>query len=154
LKAQGIKVVIFEASDRAGGRVRTLKSNDSESASLLFNSQSELSSDFPNELGATNIFGTDSVWGKIVEQMKITTVNLTTSTTDNFFLDNAFAEEATAQVDPDFIKAKNFLDNLASNSGTGSVQQAITSAGLVPGCTQFSIHGSVISSAPPMTALG
>ena len=130
LKAQGIKVVIFEASDRAGGRVRTLKSNDSESASLLFNSQSELSSDFPNELGAANIFGSDSVWGKIVEQLKITTVNLTSSTTDNYFLDNAFVEGAIAQVDPDFIKAKNFLDNLASNSGTGSVQQAITSAGI------------------------
>ena len=62
--------------------------------------------------------------------MKITTVNLTTSTTDNYFLDNAFVEGATAQADPDFIKAKNFLDNLASNSGTGSVQQAITSAGI------------------------
>lgn len=132
LKAQGIKVVIFEASDRVGGRVRTLKSSDSETASLLFNSQTELSSDFPNELGATYISGSDSVWGKIVEQMKITTVNLSTSTTDNYFLDNTFVEGATAQSDPDFISAKNFLNNLASNSGTGSVQQAITSAGISP----------------------
>ncbi|HEX6892037.1 MAG TPA: NAD(P)/FAD-dependent oxidoreductase [Chryseolinea sp.] len=130
LKAQGIKVVLFEASDRVGGRVRTLKSSDSETASLLFNSQSELSSDFPNELGATYINGSDSAWGKIVEQMKIATVNLSTSTTDNYFLDNAFVDGATAQSDPDFISAKNFLNNLASNGGTGSVQQAITSAGI------------------------
>jgi len=130
LKARGIKVILFEASDRAGGRVRTLKSGDSESISLLFNSQSELSSDYPNELGANTIYGSDSVWGKIVEQLKITTVNLTTSATDNYFLDNSFVDGATAQSDPDFIAAKNFLDNLASNSGTGSVQQAITSAGI------------------------
>lgn len=130
LKAQGVKVVIFEASDRVGGRVRTLKSTDSESMSLLFNSQSLLSSDFPNELGATHIVGSDSKWGKIVEQMKITTVNLSSTSTDNYFLDNTFVEAATAQVDPDFIAAKNFLDNLASNGGTGSVQQAIVSAGL------------------------
>jgi monoamine oxidase len=130
LKAQGVKVVIFEASDRVGGRVRTLKSTDSETVSLLFGSQSELSSDFPNELGAANIFGSDSAWGKIVEQMKITTVNITSSTTDNYFLDNTFVESAIAQSDPDFIAAKNFLSNLASNTGTGSVQQAITSAGL------------------------
>jgi monoamine oxidase len=130
LKAQGIKVVIVEASDRVGGRVRTLKSSDSETASLLFNSQSELSSDFPNELGATYINGSDSAWGKIVEQMKIATVNLSTSTTENYFLDNAFVDGVTAQSDPDFISAKNFLNNLASNGGTGSVQQAITSAGI------------------------
>ena len=130
LKARGLKVIIFEASNRAGGRVRTLKSSDSESVSLLFNSQSELSSDFPNELGANTIYGSDSVWGKIVEQLKITTVNLTTSAADNYFLDNSFVDGTVAQSDPDFIAAKNFLDNLASNGGTGSVQQAITSAGI------------------------
>jgi len=37
LKASGIKVVIFEASDRLGGRVRSLKSIDKPTASLLFN---------------------------------------------------------------------------------------------------------------------
>ena len=130
LKARGLKVIIFEASDRVGGRVRTLKSSDSESLSLLFNSQSQLSSDFPNELGANTIYGSDSVWAKIVEQLKISTVNLTGSATDNYFLDNSFVDGATAQSDPDFIAARNFLDNLASNSGTGSVQQAIMSAGI------------------------
>ena len=60
LKAQGVKVQIFEASDRSGGRVRTLKSTDKPSASLIFNSQAELSgSDFPNELGATQVIGSD-----------------------------------------------------------------------------------------------
>lgn len=131
LKASGIKVKIFEASDRAGGRVRTLKSADKASASLLFNSQSELSSDFPNELGATQIVGSDSSWGKIIQELKISTVDLGAITTDNYFLDGALATAAAAGADPDFIAAKSFLDNLASYSGGNvSVQQAITSAGI------------------------
>ena len=133
LKAQGIKVVIFEASDRLGGRVRTLKSTDTPSASLLINSQTELSSDFPNELGAAQIIGSDSSWGKIIDELKLTTVDLSATTTDNYFLDGTFAEAATVETDADFIAAKNFLDNLASYSGSNvSVQQAVTAAGISP----------------------
>jgi len=131
LKASGIKVRIFEASDRAGGRVRTLKSTDKPSESLLFNSQSELSSDFPNELGAAQTIGTDSSWGKIIQELKISTVDLSATTTDNYFLDGALATAAAAAADPDFIAAKSFFDNLASYSGGNvSVQQAISSAGI------------------------
>ena len=131
LKAQGIKVQIFEASDRSGGRVRTLKSTDKPSASLIFNSQGELSGDFPNELGATQVIGSDSSWGKMVQQLKIGTVDLDAGTTDNYFLDGVFTTSAVAETDPDFIAAKTFLDNLASYSGGNvSVQQAITSAGI------------------------
>jgi len=131
LKASGIKVRIFEASDRAGGRVRTLKSSDKPSESLLFNSQSELSSDFPNELGATHVIGTDSSWGKIIQELKISTVDLSGTTTDNYFLDGALATAAVAAADPDFIAAKSFYDNLASYAGGNvSVEQAITSAGI------------------------
>ena len=132
LKAQGIRIVIFEASDRVGGRVRTLKSSDNESAALLFNSQSELSSDFPNELGTTQVLGSDSAWGKIVSALKLSTVNLSSTTSDNYFLDNAFVEGSVAQTDPDFIAAKNFFDNLSTNSGTGTVQQAVVAAGMSP----------------------
>lgn len=131
LKAQGYNVRIYEASDRPGGRVRTLKSTDKPSASLIFNSQSELSSDFPNELGATQIIGSDSTWGKIIQELKLATVDLTTSTSDNYFLDGALASTSTAEADADFIAAKNFLDNLGSYSGGNvSVQQAISSAGI------------------------
>ncbi len=132
LKAKGIKVVILEASDRIGGRVRSLKSNDKPSSSLLFNSQSQLGSDFPNELGATLIKGSDSVWAKIVQQLKIGTVNLSTTTTDNFFLDGAFADAAAVSGDADVNAAKSFLANLGSQSGAGSVQDAITAAGITP----------------------
>ena len=111
-----------------------MKSSDKPSASLIFNSQSELSSDFPNELGAAQIIGSDSSWGKIVQELKLTTVDLSASTTDNYFLDGAFADSCNSGKQmPDFIAAKNFFNNLASYAGGNvSVQQAITSAGISP----------------------
>lgn len=134
LKAKGINVVIFEASDRLGGRVRSLKSLDKASASLLFNSQTELSSDFPNELGASQVIGSDSTWGKIVTELKLSTVDVTTNAPDSYFLKGAFAEAATAQMDADFIAATNFFNNIPSYAGSNvSVQQAVSAAGLNPG---------------------
>lgn len=131
LQTKGIKVVILEASDRVGGRLRTLKSSDKPSQSLLFTSTSPLSSDFPCELGAEQIIGSDSIWNKIVDQLKLSTVDIDSTASNNFFLDNTVINEATAQSDNDFIAAKNFLENLASYAGGNiSVQQAIQSAGI------------------------
>jgi monoamine oxidase len=130
LKAKGIKVVIFEASDRVGGRVRTLKSTDKTSQSLIFTSQSELGSDFPNELGAGMVKGADSAWGKFIQQLKLSTVNVSGTATDNYVVDGAFKLGADIAADAEFIAAKNFYTNLASQSGSGTVQAAIESAGI------------------------
>jgi monoamine oxidase len=131
LKAQGLKVVLLEASDRVGGRVRTLKSNDAPSQSLIFNSMAPLSSDFPNELGAGQVLGSDSVWGKIVGQLGITTVNIPSATTDNYIVENALMDSSSIAGDPDFIAAKNFFTDIQNYSGGNvSVQQAIENSGL------------------------
>ncbi|AYB31073.1 flavin monoamine oxidase family protein [Chryseolinea soli] len=131
LKAQGYNVVIYEASDRVGGRVRSLKTSDKPTAALYLNSQTELSSDYPNELGAEQVLGSDSAWGKVVTDLKLTTGNITTGTTDNYFLDNALADAATAGADADFMAAQNFFNTLSTYSGPHvSVQDAITAAGL------------------------
>lgn len=131
LQTNGVKVVILEASNRVGGRLRTLKSADKPSQSLLFTSPSPLSSDFPTELGAEQIIGSDSVWSKILDQLGISTVDLDSSAQDNYFLDNAFIDSGAALADNDFLVAKNFLENLASYTGGDvSVQQAIQSAGI------------------------
>lgn len=130
LKAKGIKVVVFEASDRVGGRVRSLKSTDRTTSSLIFTSQSEIGSDFPNELGAGFVQGGDSAWGKFVQQLKLSTVNVTSTTVDNYVVNGSFVAGADIASDADFIAAKNFYDNLASNSGSGTVQAAIEAAGI------------------------
>lgn len=131
LNENGINVSILEASSRIGGRVRTLKSSDKPSQSLLYTSLSPLSSDFPSELGAEQIIGADSAWAKIVNQLQLSTVDLQAVASDNYFLDNAFIDANNAQGDSDFIAAKNFIDNLSSYSGGNiSVQQAIQLAGI------------------------
>jgi monoamine oxidase len=130
LKAKGIKVILFEASDRVGGRVRSLKSTDRSSQGLIFTSQSEMGSDFPNELGAGLVHGADSAWGKFIQQLKITTVNVTSTAVDSYVVNGGVVTSADIASDADFIAAKNFYDNLASQSGTGTVQAAIEAAGI------------------------
>jgi monoamine oxidase len=133
LDAKGIKVVLFEASGRAGGRVRSLRSFDTPSDALLFDPETPLSSDFPTELGADRIQGTDSLLTKLVNQQNVSTVDLSTATGDVYFLDGNLADNTIAQADSDFVAAKNFLDNLASYSGGNvSAEQAIQSAGINP----------------------
>jgi monoamine oxidase len=132
LQTKGIKVTVLEASNRVGGRVRTLKLSDKPSQSLLFTSPSLLSSDFPSELGAEQIIGSDSIWNKIVGQLQLSTVDIEDAASDAYyFLDNALIEGTAAAADPDFIAAKNFLENLPTYSGSNiSVQQAIEIAGI------------------------
>ncbi len=131
LQTSGAKVVLLEASDRVGGRLRTLKLSDKPSQSLLFTSPSPLSNDFPIELGAEQILGSDSIWSKIISQLNLSTVDLESIASDNYFLDNTFIQSADAQADSDFIAAKNFLENLSAYSGSNiSVQQAIQAAGI------------------------
>ena len=129
LKAKGVKVVILEASPRVGGRVRTLKSTDKPSLSLLFNSTAEFSGDFPNELGATFVNGSDSVWGRFVQELNIRTVDLS-SAPDNYILDGLFKEGIELASDPDFVAAKNFVDTLSSQPGSGTVESALAAAGI------------------------
>ena len=123
-------MILFEASDRVGGRVRSLKSTDKASASLIFNSSSQLGSDFPNELGAALVPGADSAWGRFIEQLKISTVNVTNTASDSYVVDGELKTAADLASDPDFIAAKAFFDNLATQSGSGTVQAAIEAAGI------------------------
>ena len=131
LQEKGINAMVLEASDRIGGRLRSLKISDKPSQSLLFTSAAALSSDFPTELGAEYILGSDSLWSKMIGQLNLSTVDLTANTTDNYILDGIFTTHADAINDSDFIAAKNFLDSLKTYGDSGvSVQQAIAGAGI------------------------
>ena len=131
LQANGVKVIVLEASDRVGGRVRSLKTSDKPSQSLLFTSPAPLSNDFPVELGADQVIGSDTIWSKILSQLELSTVDLGSSFHDNYFLDSAFVDGTTIATDSDFLAAKAFLENLPSYSGASlTVQQAIQAAGI------------------------
>jgi monoamine oxidase len=123
LQARGLRVVIYEASDRLGGRVRSIRQFQ----------DNPLNSDFPTELGAERIWGTDSLWAKMVQQLQIPAVEFTAQTTDSFLLGGDYFKKADLLGDPDFVAATDFVNNLKTYSGANvSVQQAIEAAGLNP----------------------
>jgi monoamine oxidase len=119
LKSKGVQVRIFEASDRIGGRVR----------SVHLSEDTPVRTDFPIELGAERIVGSNSFFAEVIQLINVTSVDLSTSQ-DHFILDS-FLTSAEISADPDFIAAKNFLDGLSSRaSAAGSVQSAVTAAGI------------------------
>jgi monoamine oxidase len=131
LLSKGIKVQVFEASDRAGGRIRNLRQFDQPTAALQFDQDSLPNSDFPTEVGAERIIGTDSLWATIIQQLNVPTVAYSTVASDHYFLDGVFTPAFVAEADPDFIAARNFMTTLSSYSGGNvSVQQAIQTAGI------------------------
>lgn len=121
LKAQGITVKIFEASDNLGGRVRSIRQFQ----------DSPLQTDFPVELGADRVIGTDSSFADLIKIVRAPTVDVLTGTNPAYFLDNAFTSFADALLDPDFVAAVNFYENISTYTGANvSVQNAVQAAGL------------------------
>ena len=70
LRIKGIKVTVLEASSQPGGRVRSLR-NQTNVQYQTFSNASQ--ADFPVELGAEVIYGSNSSWGKIISDLSITT---------------------------------------------------------------------------------
>ncbi len=123
LKAQGIAVKIFEASDNLGGRVRSIRQFQ----------DSPLQTDFPVELGADRVLGSDSAFGELIKGVSAPTIDVLNGTEPAFFLDNTFTRLADAEVDNDFLAAVNFYENILNYTGANvSVQSAIQAAGLSP----------------------
>jgi monoamine oxidase len=119
LRIKGVKVKVYEAADRVGGRIRSVTLAD----------QSLIETDFPIELGAERIIGSDSIWARFVDELGIPVTTLTAP--DGFILDGIFTTSAEAQSDADYLAAKTFLENLSSYGGSAAtVQQEIDAAGL------------------------
>ncbi|HEY3430210.1 MAG TPA: NAD(P)/FAD-dependent oxidoreductase [Cyclobacteriaceae bacterium] len=120
LLAKGIKVKIYEASPRIGGRVRAVRISDP-----IF---SRLIADFPVELGADRIIGSDSELGNIVNLLRVPTIDFrggNTNAIDKYLLDNLYKTYAEIQNDPDIVSLTNFKNNiLPGYTGAGSVQTA------------------------------
>lgn len=121
LKAQGIAVKIFEASDNLGGRVRSIRQFE----------ESPLQTDFPVELGADRVIGTDSSFAELIKIVGAPTIDVLAGMEPAYFLDNTFTSLADAELDSDFLAAINFYENISGYTGANvSVQSAIQSAGL------------------------
>lgn len=120
LIAKGIKVKIFEASGNIGGRVSSVKLSDPKFANLI--------ADFPIELGADRVFGSDSEFGSIINLLKVPTVDFrggNTNAIDKCILDNLYKTMAEVENDPDIVALKNFKNNiLPGYAGSESIQTA------------------------------
>ena len=120
LIAKGIKVKIFEASGRIGGRVRSVKISDPIFSNLI--------ADFPVELGADRALGSDSEFGKLIKLLKVPTVDFRggdTNAIDKCILDNQYKTLSEVQSDSDISALNNFKNNvLPGYMGGESIESA------------------------------
>lgn len=117
LSSKGINVIIFEASNQLGGRVRSLR-NQHE---ILV----QTSADFPVELGAEVVYGSNSSWGNIIKNYTLTRIELDTQATDQFILENQAKSATDWGADADLQAVRNFINGLPSYSGADvSMNQA------------------------------
>jgi monoamine oxidase len=121
LKAKGINVRVLEASDRIGGRIRSVRAFDN----------APVKTDFPIELGAERILGSDSIWANAIKLLNIPTIELGDDTTDRFILGGDFFDQATIAGNLEFDSALNFFAGLKNYSGPdASIDSLAASAGL------------------------
>jgi len=109
LHAKGINVIILEAGNQLGGRVRSLR-NQTE---ILV----QTAADFPVELGAEVVYGTTSSFGKIIKNYNLAQIDLTTQSTDQYILDNIAKSKTDWGSDPDLNAVLNFVSGLKTYGG-------------------------------------
>jgi monoamine oxidase len=122
LRSKGIKVRVFEANNRVGGRIYSVRPSDPDFETFP-------KQDFPVELGADRILGTDGSWAKAIKLLNVPTIEYQGISTPQFVIDGVLKTEAQAMADLDFVQARNFLNNVSSITG-GSVLNAMQSAGI------------------------
>jgi monoamine oxidase len=122
LRIKGINVTVLEASSQPGGRVRSLR-NQTDVQYQTFSNASQ--ADFPIELGAEVIYGSDSSWGKIISDLGIITKEID-PTAARYILDNSAKKDSewTTLADTDFNVVKTFVAGLPDNTSTSSIKNA------------------------------
>jgi hypothetical protein len=116
LRSKGINVILLEAGSELGGRIKSLRNQG--------NIPSQSIADFPVELGAEVTFGSDSIWGKVIQNLNISTVDLT-NVPSQFILQNSAKTAIDWGGDSDYSSVQNFISGLPNFSGSGiSVQDA------------------------------
>ncbi|MBN8578969.1 MAG: FAD-dependent oxidoreductase [Cytophagales bacterium] len=117
LSSKGIKVVILEAGNQLGGRVRSLRNQHEITLQTL--------ADYPVELGTEVVYGINSAWGNIIRNYNLTKIPLAVTATDQFVLDSEARTAADWGTDSDLAAVQDFVANLPTYSGADvSVQQA------------------------------
>jgi monoamine oxidase len=131
LLTKGINVKVYEASDRIGGRIRSLRRVESESPGLIIPTSIKLTNDFPVELGAERVLGSDSMWAKFLDQRNIATTLLNTEVNDRYFFNGVMTNHPDLAPDAGFQAARDFYLSLSSYTGANiSIEQAAQDGGV------------------------
>ncbi len=108
LATKGINVVVLEASNQIGGRIRSLRNQEDVPYQSI--------ADFPVELGAEYFHGSDSALGKIIANLNLATIDIS-STASHFILANEAKDAAGWAGDADFASVQSFVSSLPDYSG-------------------------------------
>lgn len=110
LNSRGIDVQILEASGQVGGRARSLRGFD----------------DFPIELGADIVYGNNSLWSGIINELGLGLVDTRGDFFDKFVFDNQVRDISELSSLPGFTNAQEFVNNIAQYRGPSQpISQAI-----------------------------
>ena len=109
LNSKGVKVIVLEASNQLGGRVRSLRNQKEITV--------QTAADFPVELGAEIGYGTNSAFGDIIKNYSLTKIELNTQSVEQFILDEQAKTAADWSGDADFNAVQSFISGLSSYSG-------------------------------------
>jgi len=138
LQTLGIRVKVYEASDQVGGRIKSL---NFQSVSDYPNSP-KMISDFPIELGAETIIGTNSIIGKIYQELRVPTTEFIPEKS-LYILDNIAKTSSKWSSDPDFFAVMNFISQINQyTSSAKTVKQMATDNGITERGMQ--LLGSII----------
>jgi len=118
LTAKGINVLHLEAASELGGRLKSLRNQPLAIRNLVV-------ADFPVELGAEIIFGSDSLAGRMAANLGLPLVDIDAVGTARFVMDNQPRTAAEWGADPDFVAHQNFVNGVRNFTGSGqSVREA------------------------------
>lgn len=122
LRSKGVKVRVFEANNRVGGRIYSIRTFNPEFSSFP-------RQDFPIEIGAERVLGTNGSWAEVIDLLRVPTVDYQSQAIKKYIIDGTLRTEAEAVLDSEFLAAQNFYNNLSTASGS-SVQSAINAQGI------------------------
>jgi monoamine oxidase len=122
LRSKGIQVTVLEANNQMGGRIQSLRNQTSFGTDAGFVTPYEqfkladLIADFPVELGAEVIYGSNSAFATFASSFGLPLVDVDAAPA-RFILDNVQKTANDWGPDPDFVAVRNFMQGLPSYSG-------------------------------------